>query len=147
MRLLLIAAASLLLAALPARAAPATAAASAPEFSCPMPALQSPTKAQLEAWCHPLRVEAAACAAKGGDYFLAGLSPPGSTPHCVMPTPDAGKACTSNDQCRHSACVPDPGTALDPATGHCDRYGHYSAACFPTIDNGRYVTPPSCPLI
>ena len=145
MRLLLIATVtSLLLAALPARAAPA---ASTPEFVCPMPVRSVQTQAELEAWCHPLQVQAAACTAKGGEWFLAGLSPPGTIPHCVMPTPDADHACTSNNQCRDSACVPDNTPASGPATGHCDRYGHYSAYCFQSVDHGRIVTPPPCPLI
>ncbi len=140
MRLMLIAtAATLLLAALPAR--------SAPDFICPLPSGRTTTPAEIEAWCRSLKAQAAACAAKDGDWHLPGLSPPGTIPTCILSTPDAGKACTSNEQCRQSACVPDHYAASGPTTGHCDKYGLYPSYCRPSVDHGRVVTPPPCPVI
>ena len=43
----------------------------------------------------------AACKARGGTISTAGLA---AKPHCVLPTKDAGKPCTSSAQCE-AGCI------------------------------------------
>jgi len=105
-------------------------------------------EAALEDLCRRQEAQAHACSAQDGLWYVPGMSPPGTPRRCLLPTPDAGRACTSSSQCRRSTCVPDgPGTSARPgiASGHCDKYGIHS--CGQTVEAGSVVTPPPCPVI
>jgi hypothetical protein len=122
---------------------------SLPEFRCEPPEPQ-PKGAALDVFCRTQHADADACVARGGAWWSYGLAPPGTRPWCHLPTPDAGRVCTSNSQCRASTCTPD-GTAYSAAPGkalgHCDRYGNQTRQCATTVENGVVVTPKPCPLI
>ncbi len=117
---------------------------------CVLPYEPVPSELQRDGFCRAQQLRADACAANDGAWGVPGLSPPGTQPGCSMPTPDAGRVCSSNSQCRQSACVPDahaaaatPGNAL----GHCDKYGTVYPRCNATLVNGAIETPVPCPLI
>ena len=60
--------------------------------------------------------ERKACKAKGGSISTAGLA---ARPHCVLPTRDAGKACTSSSQCEAGCIATERYAPGANATGRC----------------------------
>ena len=62
------------------------------------------------------RAMRAECAAKGGTISTAGLA---AKPHCVLPTRDAGRPCTSSSQCEAGCIAPKSAPPNAPVTGRC----------------------------
>ena len=118
-------------------------------FACVLPNAPPASGPARDAFCQDQRLQADACTASDGEWGVAGLSYPGTLPSCNLPTPDAGRVCTTNRQCRQSACQPDAGAEQAPpgqATGHCDKYGHLYPHCDPTVVLGSVRRPAPCPL-
>ncbi|MGQ0559991.1 MAG: hypothetical protein ACT4OE_10500 [Sphingosinicella sp.] len=89
----------------------------------------------------PVDDERAQCEARGGQLAQAGLSG-GMT--CVLPTPDAGRACRGSPDCQGRFCLldqrrlggkrPEPGAEVPGACQPTD----YLYGCRDTVENGRF---------
>ncbi len=79
---------------------------------------------------------AEACAARGGQIEMVGRR---GLPTCVVPYADAGKACTDNAQCQGGCIVEgnlEPNDA--PVTGQCKR-SNVQFGCYAKVVNGKAV--------
>ncbi len=70
----------------------------------------------------------AACEAKGGDYKPAGLA---ANYYCILPTPDAGKACRKSSDCSSGMCLAESRSC--PAKG--PLFG-----CYDILEDGEVLT-------
>ncbi len=82
--------------------------------------LRGRTRAQLLA-------EQRECLARGGEFARAGMR----GFNCILPASDAGKSCTSSDQCE-SHCLSEGGGICAPTVPY---FG-----CFGVLQNGRKAT-------
>lgn len=80
----------------------------------------------------------AACKAKGGTISTAGLA---ARPHCVLPTRDAGKPCTSSSQCEVACIATKPAIAGTPI-GRCQETTE-PFGCRALVEDGK-VQPVIC---
>jgi hypothetical protein len=81
----------------------------------------------------------AECAAKGGTISTAGLA---AKPHCVLPTRDAGKPCTSSSQCEAGCIAPKSAPPNTSATGRC-KENTEPFGCRAHVEDGK-VQPTMC---
>jgi len=97
----------------------------------PKTAIASPASSPAEASAEPSPAE---CAAKGGTIKLVGLM---QTPACVIPSRDAGKACTDGDQCEGDCWAsPDAVPGRDgKASGYCQP-NNMPFGCHASVVNG-----------
>ena len=70
----------------------------------------------------------AACEAKGGDYQRAGIA---ANFYCILPTPDAGKACRRGTDCNSGMCLAESRTC--PVQG--PLFG-----CYEILEGGEVLT-------
>lgn len=76
--------------------------------------------------------EAAACAARGGNYQPVCLM---GRPMCVLPHADAGKSCTDSSQCEGRCVVENGADPGKQVTGVCSRNNN-PCGCFTLVQNG-----------
>jgi hypothetical protein len=81
----------------------------------------------------------AECAAKGGTISTAGLA---AKPHCVLPTRDAGRPCTSSSQCEAGCIAPKSTPPNTSVTGRC-KADTEPFGCRAHVEDGK-VQPTMC---
>ncbi|MBO9717066.1 MAG: hypothetical protein J7507_09710 [Pseudoxanthomonas sp.] len=84
----------------------------------------------------PPVVDRAECAARGGTVRSVGMF---ATPACVIPYPDAGKACSDASECQ-GVCMAEAGAVVgDFAIGTCQRDNRDVFGCYHEIEKGVVV--------
>ena len=62
-----------------------------------------------------------------------------ATPACVIPYPDAGKACSDKSDCLGMCKASDDATVGQPATGTCQRNNQDIFGCYSEVKGGVVV--------
>lgn len=104
-----------------------------------VPALLAQSAAPFERNRRLSSEELASCVNRGGHVAIAGLA---GNQTCVLPLPDAGKACTSSSQCVGQCLLDESrlnGRTIRPnarAVGRCQPT-NYGFGCRTNVENGR----------
>ena len=82
------------------------------------------------------KIDQEKCSSEGGTIRGVGMF---GTPACVIPFPDAGKACSDKSECQGLCKAPDSALVGSSAIGTCQRDTHDMYGCYNKIERGLVV--------